>query len=123
MESITPTLSRYLRVSKRLTELNCEARELRDQRMSVELDLAAAYAETTSLPEKIELNASQMVFQVKKPGEWKKGWTLSKSQLREYLLDILPDRGEEVMKELVRRHEPTLTATDYAFELKPMATS
>ncbi len=126
MDTITPTLSRYLKVSKRLTELNGEARELRDARMSLELDLAAAYAEADvkePLPEKIELNASQLVFQVKKPGEWKKGWTLSKSQLREYLIDILPDRGEEVMKELVRRHEPTLTATDYSFELKPMATS
>jgi len=84
--------------------------------------LAAAYTDT-SLPGKIELNASQLVFQVKKPGEWKKGWTLSKSQLREYLLEILPEHGEDVMRELVRRHEPTLTATDYAFELKPMATS
>jgi hypothetical protein len=26
-----------------------------------------------------------MMFMVKKPGEWKKGWTLSKKQLEEYL--------------------------------------
>ena len=122
MDSLKPTLAGYLSVTKQLSDVNAQAKELREQRMSLELDLAAAYAESI-LPETIELNASKMVFHVKKPGQWKKGWTLSKSQLREYLLEILPEHGDDVMKELVRRHEPTLTATEYAFELKPMATS
>ena len=72
------------------------------------------------LPDKIELKASQLVFQVKKPGEWKKGWTLSKKQLHDYLLEILPEHGDDVMREIVRRHEPKLTATEYSFELKPL---
>jgi hypothetical protein len=59
-----------------------------------------------------------MVFLVKKPGEWKKGWTLSKKQLELYLKDILPEHGEDVFKEIVRRHEPTLTVDDYSFDLK-----
>ena len=119
MESLKPVLSQYLEVNKKLTEVNARARDLRDERQTLELDLAAAYA-SESLPDKIELKTSLMVFQVKKPGEWKKGWTLSKKQLQEYLLDILPEHGEDVMKEIVRRHEPKLTATDYAFELRPM---
>ena len=119
MDSLKPVLSQYLEVSKRLADVNERAGELRDERRSLELDLAAAYNETP-LPDKIELKTSLMVFQVKKPGEWKKGWTLSKKQLQEYLLDILPEHGEDVMREIVRRHEPKLTATDYAFELKPM---
>lgn len=122
MEILKPTLTRYIAVSKKLAEVNAEAKELRDQRQTLELDLAAAYTEAP-LPTLIELNTSQMLFHAKKPGEWKKGWTLSKSQLREYLLEILPEHGEDVMKEIVRRHEPTLTATEYAFELKSMATS
>jgi hypothetical protein len=120
MDSLKPVLTQYLEVNKKLTEVNSRARDLRDERQTLELDLAAAYNEARSLPEKIELKTSQMVFQVKKPGEWKKGWTLSKKQLQEYLLDILPEHGEDVMREIVRRHEPKLTATDYAFELKPM---
>jgi hypothetical protein len=99
------------------------ATDLRDRRRTLELDLTAAYAEAQRrdpLPEKIELKASQMVFQVKKPGEWKKGWTLSKKQLHDYLMEILPEHGADVMKEIVRRHEPKLTATDYSFELKPL---
>jgi hypothetical protein len=84
------------------------------------LDLAAAYNETISLPAKIELNASKMVFQVKKPGEWKKGWSLSKKQLQNYLLEILPEHGEDVMKEIMRRHERTLIAEEYSFELKSL---
>jgi hypothetical protein len=123
MDSLKPVLSQYLEVSKRLADVNERAGELRDQRRSLELDLAAAYNEAhvkEPLPEKIELKTSLLVFQVKKPGEWKKGWTLSKKQLQEYLLDILPEHGEDVMREIVRRHEPKLTATDYAFELKPM---
>jgi hypothetical protein len=102
-----------------LDDVNARARDLREQRQSVELDLAAAYNETT-LPNKIELNQSQMVFHVKKPGEWKKGWTLSKKQLQEYLMEILPEHGADVMKEIARRHEPKLVATDYAFDLKAM---
>ena len=122
MERITPTLARYVELNKRLTETNAKASELRDQRRSLELDLAAAYAEAARrepIPDKIELTNSQLVFQMKKPGEWKKGWTLSKKQLQDYLLEILPEHGEDVMKEIVRRHEPKLVANDYSFELKP----
>ena len=117
MESVTPTLSKYLEVSKRLAEVNERANHLRDERRLLELDLAAAYAEAPILPDKIELKQSHMIFQVKKPGEWKKGWTLSKKQLQEYLLEILPNNGKDVMSEIMRLHEPKLTATDYSFEL------
>jgi hypothetical protein len=123
MESLKPVLAEYLDVNRKLSEVNARATDLRDQRRTLELDLAAAYGEahrTEPLPDKIELKASQLVFQVKKPGEWKKGWTLSKKQLHDYLTEILPERGADVMKEIVRRHEPKLTATDYSFELKPL---
>lgn len=123
MDSLRPVLTTYLDVNKKLVEVNNRANELRDQRRTLELDLAAAYAEAQRrepLPDKIELKTSQLVFQVKKPGEWKKGWTLSKKQLHDYLLEILPDHGADVMREIVRRHEPKLTATDYSFELKPL---
>ena len=123
MESITPTLRRYVDVSKKLNEVNSKAALLRDEKKSVEMDLAAAYSEIRrdeELPTKIDLNQSKMTFVVKKPGEWKKGWTLSKKQLQEYLLDILPEHGEDVFKEIVRKHEPKLSATDYSFDLKPI---
>jgi hypothetical protein len=123
MDTLTPTLTRYLDINRRLAESNARVNDLRDQRRSVELDLAAAYNEAQRrdpLPNKIELKTSQLVFQVRKPGEWKKGWTLSKKQLHDYLLDILPEHGDDVMREIVRRHEPKLTATDYSFELKPL---
>ena len=123
MESLKPVLTQYLDVNRKLSEVNARATDLRDQRRTLELDLTAAYAEAQRrepLPDKIELKSSQLVFQVRKPGEWKKGWTLSKKQLQEYLLEILPEHGEDVMREIVRRHEPKLTATDYSFELKPL---
>lgn len=119
MESLTPILRQYVDVSKRLNELNSKASELRDERRSLELDLTAEYANVhNELPTKIDLNQSKMTFVVKKPGEWKKGWTLSKKQLQEYLLEILPEHGEDVFKEIVRKHEPKLSATDYSFDLK-----
>ena len=120
MESLATILRRFVDVNKRLSETNAQASELRDHRRTLELDLAAAYNESRDLPPKIDLNQSKMTFVVKKPGEWKKGWTLSKKQLEEYLVEILPERGADVMKEIVRRHEPKLSATDYSFELKNM---
>lgn len=123
MESLKPVLTQYLDVNRKLSEVNARATDLRDERRTLELDLAAAYAEAQRrepLPDKIELKTSQLVFQVKKPGEWKKGWSLSKKQLHDYLTEILPEHGADVMKEIVRRHEPKLTATDYSFELKPL---
>lgn len=123
MESLKPVLSQYLDVNRKLSEVNARAIDLRDERRTLELDLAATYAEAQRrepLPDKIELKSSQLIFQVKKPGEWKKGWSLSKKQLHDYLLEILPEHGEDVMREIVRRHEPKLTATDYSFELKPL---
>jgi hypothetical protein len=119
MDSLKPILSQYLDVNRKLSEINARATDLRDQRRTLELDLAAAYTEAP-LPDKIELKSSQLVFQVRKPGEWKKGWTLSKKQLAEYLSEVLPEQGDAIMKEIVRRHEPKLTATDYSFELKPL---
>lgn len=121
MESLKPILSRYLDISKRLNEVNAQAKELRESRQSVELDLAAAYNESRikePLPDKIDLHKSKMMFMVKKPGEWKKGWTLSKKQLESYLKEILPEHGEDVFKDIVRRHEPTLVVDDYSFDLK-----
>jgi hypothetical protein len=122
MENLKPVMARYLEVTKRLNELNTKAGELRDAKKSLELDLAAVYNEQ-ELPDKIELNQSKLVFTVKKPGEWKKGWSLSKKQLEEYLNEILPEHGPDVMKEIIRKHEPKLVANDYTFELRPMATS
>jgi hypothetical protein len=119
MESLTPILRQYVDVSKRLNDVNSKASELRDQRRSIEMDLTAEYA-GNELPTKIDLNQSKMTFVVKKPGEWKKGWTLSKKQLQEYLLEILPEHGEDVFKEIVRKHEPKLNATDYSFDLKSL---
>lgn len=119
MDSLASPLRRYVDITKRLNDLNAKARELREERQSVELDLAAVYAEQRELPPKIALNQSKMMFLVKKPGEWKKGWTLSKKQLEEYLRDILPEHGEDVMREIVIRHERKLLATDYSFDVKP----
>jgi hypothetical protein len=121
MESLKPVLSRYLDVTKKLTEVNAQAKELREHRQEVEMDLAAAYNEARikePLPDKIDLHKSKMMFVVKKPGEWKKGWTLSKKQLEAYLKEILPEHGEDVFKEIVKRHEPTLVVDDYSFDLK-----
>jgi len=123
MDSLKPVLTQYLDVNRKLSEVNARASDLRDQRRTLELDLAAAYGEAQRrepLPDKIELKSSQLVFQVRKPGEWKKGWTLSKKQLQEYLHEIVPEHGDDIMREIVRRHEPKLTATDYSFELKPL---
>ena len=121
MEVLKPILSRYVDISKRLNEVNAQAKELRENRQEVEMDLAAAYNEARikePLPDKIDLNKSKMMFMVKKPGEWKKGWTLSKKQLESYLKEILPEHGEDVFREIVRRHEPTLVVDDYSFDLK-----
>lgn len=121
MESLKPILSRYVDVSKRLIEVNAQAKELREHRQEVEMDLVAAYNEAKfkePLPEKIDLHKSKMQFQVKNPGEWKKGWTLSKKQLEAYLLEILPEHGADVFAEIVRKHEPTLVVQEYSFDLK-----
>jgi hypothetical protein len=122
MDTLKPILSAYLDVSKKLSEINAQAKELREHRQEVEMDLAAAYNEARvkePLPDKIDLHKSKMMFLVKKPGEWKKGWTLSKKQLDAYLKEILPEHGEDVFKEIVRRHEPTLVVQDdYSFDLK-----
>ena len=122
MDALKAILSKYLRINKNLSELNAQASELRDNRRTVELDLAALYAHT-ELPDQIHLKESEMMFNVKRPNKWKKGWTLSKKDLELYLKDILGDRGSEVMKEFVRRHEPKLVADDFGFELKSSGSS
>jgi hypothetical protein len=124
MDSLKPVLSRFLDINKRLADVNARAKDLREQRQSVELDLIAVYNESRikePLPDKIDLKTSQMVFHVKKPGEWKKGWTLSKKQLAEYLIQILPEHGEDVMRDIVRLHERTLVSNEYSFDLKSVA--
>ena len=119
MDSLKSLLTRYVDVGKRLNDANQHISELRDHRRTMELDLAALYASSPEqLPETIELKSSEMMFKVKKPNEWKKGWSLSKKELKTYLAEILPGQGDQIMKEIERRHEPKLVETDYGFELK-----
>jgi hypothetical protein len=122
MDALKAILSKYIRINKNLSELNAQASELRDNRRTVELDLVALYAHA-ELPDQIHLKESELMFNVKRPNKWKKGWTLSKKDLELYLEDILGDRGSEVMKEIVRRHEPKLIADDFGFELKSSGSS
>ena len=119
MDSLKPLMTRYLEVTRKLDQINKQIADLRDQRRTVELDLSAAYNEN-GLPDKIELTNSQMVFVAKQPGSWKKGWSLSKKQLEEYLVEILGERGKDVMREIIKKHEPKLVATEYSFELRSL---
>jgi hypothetical protein len=124
MESLQKSLSEYVNVSKKLTEVNAVASKLREERNLIELDLAAEYAHPREpLPAEIKLDKSKMVFTVKKPGEWKKGWTLSRKQLTEYVMEILPEHGEDLLREINRRHEPKLRGDDFQFDLKAFKTS
>lgn len=117
MDALKSILTKYIRVNKSLSELNAQTSELRDARRTVELDLAALYSHT-ELPDTIQLRESEMTFSVKRPTKWKKGWTLSKKDLETYLKDILGEKGGDVMREIIRRHEPKLVADDFGFELK-----
>jgi len=118
METLTTPLSRLVDVTRRLTEANTIAAQLRKERDALETDLTNVYRSNPDLPNKIELKTSQMVLTVKRPTQWKKGWTLSKKELARLLLHILPEHGEDVMKEIERMHEPTLVSDEFAFELR-----
>jgi len=119
MENLKPILSAYADVARRLNEVNARANEIRDERRTIELDLAALYATSReALPDKINLASSGMTFAVKRPTQWKKGWSLSKKELKSYLEELLPQQAEAVMAEIVRRQEEKMVETDYGFELK-----
>lgn len=119
MDALKPVLSAYADVTRRLNDVNANASELRDQRRTIELDLTALYATSREpLPDKINLSSSGMVFAVKRPNQWKKGWTLSKKELKGYLDELMPQRAEEVMNEIVKRQEAKMVETDYGFELR-----
>jgi hypothetical protein len=121
MDSLKPILSAYADVARRLNEVNVRVNELRDERRTIELDLTALYASSReALPDKINLASSGMTFAVKRPNQWKKGWSLSKKELKSYLDEILPEHGEDLMNEIIRRQEAKMVETDYGFELKMM---
>ena len=121
METLKPTLTRYVQINQKISELNRQISELRDARRTIELDLAAVYGTTREeLPDKIELTQSKMIFVVKRPAQWKKGWTMSKKDLQAYLGEILPEHGEDVMREIIQRHDPKLVGDDFVFELRAL---
>ena len=119
MEALKPILSEYAEITRKLNEVNARASQLRDERRTVELDLAALYATSRdALPDKISLATSGMTFAVKYPNQWKKGWSLSKKELKAYLDELVPQRSEELMLEIVKRQEEKMVESDYGFELK-----
>jgi len=118
METLTTPLSRLVDVTRRLAETNAVAAQLRKERDGLETDLTAVYRSNPDLPNKIELRTSQMVLTVKRPTQWKRGWTLSKKDLARLLLEIVPDQGKFIMQEIERLHEPTLVSDEFAFELR-----
>ena len=119
MEALKPILTEYAEITRKLNEVNARSSELRDERRTVELDLAALYATSSdALPDKISLATSGMTFAVKYPNQWKKGWTLSKKELKAYLDELIPQRSEALMLEIVKRQEEKMVESDYGFELK-----
>lgn len=119
MEQLKPILSAYANVQRQINDVNVRANELRDERRTIELDLTALYATSREeLPDKINLATSGMVFAVKRPNRWKKGWSLSKKELKGYLEELMPQQAEAVMAEIVRRQEEKMVEVDYGFELK-----
>jgi len=119
MESLKPILSTYAGVQRQINDINVRVNELRDERRTIELDLAALYASSREeLPDKINLATSGMTFAVKRPNQWKKGWSMSKKELKAYLDELLPQQSETLMAESVRRQEEKMVETDYGFELK-----
>ena len=118
METLTTPLSRLVDVTRRLAEANAIAGQLRKERDGLETDLTAVYRSNPDLPNKIELRTSQMVLTVKRPTQWKRGWTLSKKELARLLNEILPEHGEDVMKDIERRHSSSLVSDDFGFELR-----
>ena len=122
MESLKPILSTYAGVQRQINEINVRINELRDERRTIELDLAALYASSREeLPDKINLATSGMTFSVKRPNQWKKGWSLSKKELKSYLDELVPQRAEEILAEIVKRQEEKMVETEYGFELKAAA--
>jgi hypothetical protein len=122
MESLKPILSTYAGIQRQINDINVRANELRDERRTIELDLAALYASSREeLPDKINLATSGMTFSVKRPNQWKKGWSLSKKELKSYLDELVPQRAEEILAEIVKRQEEKMVETDYGFELKVAA--
>lgn len=118
MEELRNTLKDYVDVSAKLKEANESIRDLRKQKDAVEDKLAGLI--TDEIPDKIPLTASELLFQVHRPSTYKKAWTLSKKNLEGYLKELVPDRAQEIYKEIVRRQEETLVATEFKFELKPL---
>lgn len=119
MESLKPILSAYAGVQRQINEINIQVNHLRDERRTLELDLAAVYATSREeLPDKINLATSGMTFSVKRPNQWKKGWSLSKKELKSYLDELMPQQAEAVMAEIIKRQEEKMVETDYGFELK-----
>ena len=121
MENLKPILSAYAGVQRQINDINVRVNELRDERRTIELDLAALYASSREeLPDKINLATSGMTFAVKRPNQWKKGWSMSKKELKAYLDELLPQQSETLMAEIVRRQEAKMVETDYGFELKAL---
>jgi hypothetical protein len=119
MDALKPILSTYADITRKLNEVNSRASTLRDERRTVELDLAALYATSREeLPESIKLTSSGMVFSVKRPNQWKKGWTLSKKELKSYLEELVPQQSEALMEEIIKRQDEKMLETEYGFELK-----
>ena len=122
MEQLKPILSAYATVQRQINDINTQVNTLRDERRTIELDLTALYATSREeLPDKINLATSGMTFAVKRPNQWKKGWSLSKKELKSYLDELMPSQAEAVMSEIVRRQEEKMVETDYGFELKVKA--
>jgi hypothetical protein len=119
MDALKPVLSAYADVTRRLNDVNAAASGLRDERRTIEMDLTALYATSReALPDKINLASSGMIFAVKRPNQWKKGWALSKKELKGYLDELVPGHAEAVMAEIVRRQEAKMVETEYGFDLK-----
>lgn len=116
MYNLKVCVKHYRDIDDKLQELNKKVYEMRDERRSIEAQLSELMTlEQFSEVSKFDINDGSAIV-IKKPGTYSKAWSLSKKDLKDYLLNCLDSKkAEEVYEFILKTHQQKLVATDFDF--------
>jgi phage pi2 protein 07 len=120
MSDLKSCIKQYREIDDEIRELNRQVFKKRDDRKSIELEIADIIKDPKyNAIKKIKLEEDGSTISFKRPNEWVKPWSISQKDLKELVTQYFtkggPANPDDLVKYIIETKKQTLVATEFSF--------
>jgi hypothetical protein len=120
MGDLKSCIKQYREIDDEIRELNRLVFKKRDDRKTVELEIADIIKDPKyNAIKKIKLEEDGSTISFKRPNEWVKPWSISQKDLKDLVTQYFTKNGplnaEDLVKFIIETKKQTLVATEFSF--------